>query len=58
MKLCRSVSTEDFAAIEQIVNKIIAEKQPFERLVLLKEDALELFKVYPLEDNFYLNNTI
>ena len=39
------VSSDDFGRIETRVNKIIGEKQPFERLAVPKEVALEMFKV-------------
>jgi len=39
-----AISTEDFPAIQAMVNKIIAEKQSFERLTVTKEQALEMFK--------------
>jgi threonyl-tRNA synthetase len=41
------VSTNDFKNLNQIVAKIIKEKQRFERLVVTKEEALELFKHNP-----------
>ena len=37
------ISTNDFAEIKTLVNKVIKEKQTFERLVLTKSEALELF---------------
>ncbi len=40
----RAVSTEDFAALDGLVRKIIADKQPFERLVLSKAAALDMFR--------------
>ncbi|KAJ2401684.1 threonyl-tRNA synthetase [Coemansia sp. RSA 2559] len=39
----RGVSQEDFAPLESLANKAIKEKQPFERLVLSKEDLLRMF---------------
>ncbi|PRP79249.1 threonyl-tRNA synthetase [Planoprotostelium fungivorum] len=39
-----SISTEDFPTITAMVNKIISEKQSFERLTVTKEQALEMFK--------------
>jgi len=39
----KHISLDDFAAIDAIVAKIIKEKQPFERLLLTKEEALDLF---------------
>jgi len=43
----RSISQEDFDTINQVINKILGEKQPFERLVVSKETALEMFKYNP-----------
>ena len=34
----------DFKVIEDLVKKIVKEKQPFERLEMTKEDLLEMFK--------------
>jgi threonyl-tRNA synthetase len=39
------VTQEDFETLNELVTKFSGEKQPFERLVVKKEDALELFKV-------------
>ncbi|KAI7833586.1 threonyl-tRNA synthetase [Kickxella alabastrina] len=39
----RSVSQADFAPLETLANKAIKEKQPFERLVMTKEDLLRMF---------------
>jgi threonyl-tRNA synthetase len=39
------VSQEDFEKINEVVNKLIAEKQQFERISIPKEVALEMFKV-------------
>eukprot|EP00164_Ancoracysta_twista_P005538 GFYU01007596.1.p1 GENE.GFYU01007596.1~~GFYU01007596.1.p1 ORF type:complete len:734 (-),score=272.81 GFYU01007596.1:489-2657(-) len=41
------VKPEDLKDLEKICNKIIGEKQPYERLSLRKEDALEMFKHNP-----------
>jgi threonyl-tRNA synthetase len=38
------VSSEEFGRIAAVVHKIMAEKQPFERLMVPKSDALEMFK--------------
>ena len=38
-------SPSDFPALEDIFKSIVKEKQPFERLVVKKEDLLEMFKV-------------
>lgn len=42
----RVVLAEEYDTINQIVQKIVAEKQPFERLAVPKEVALEMFKVH------------
>ncbi|KAI9505467.1 threonyl-tRNA synthetase [Coemansia sp. RSA 1358] len=39
----RGVSQEDFAPLESLANKAIKEKQPFERLVISKEDLMRMF---------------
>ena len=41
----QKVSAHDFKELEQFISKIIKEKQPFQRVVLTKEEALEMFKV-------------
>jgi len=41
------VSSDDFKSINSLVNRIIQEKQPFERLLVPKEYALEMFKYNP-----------
>ena len=38
-----SVSDKDFGAIEKVVQKIVKENQPFERLMISKEDLLRMF---------------
>ena len=38
------VSNLDFPGIEDVMKKIVKEKQPFERLEMKKEDLLEMFK--------------
>jgi threonyl-tRNA synthetase len=44
-KLYRSqVSDHDFPVLDDVVKKIIKEKQPFERLEMTKADLLEMFK--------------
>ena len=40
----RTVRTEDFPALESLVNGAVKEKQRFERLVVTKEQLLEMFK--------------
>ena len=39
----KNITQEDFDGIMALVDKIIMEKQPFERLSLTKEEALDLF---------------
>eukprot|EP01129_Flabellula_baltica_P008251 TRINITY_DN325_c0_g1_i1.p1 TRINITY_DN325_c0_g1~~TRINITY_DN325_c0_g1_i1.p1 ORF type:complete len:669 (+),score=172.85 TRINITY_DN325_c0_g1_i1:774-2780(+) len=39
-----TISQEDFSKIESVVKGVVSENQPFERLVLKKEEALEMFK--------------
>ncbi|KAJ2777630.1 threonyl-tRNA synthetase [Coemansia interrupta] len=39
----RNVSQADFAPLETLANKAIKEKQPFERLVMTKEQLLHMF---------------
>lgn len=41
----RSVSSNDFSALETLCKKIMKEKQAFERLEVKKETLLEMFKV-------------
>lgn len=43
----RVVSQQDYAALEKLVGMINKEKQPFERLVVSKENLLEMFKHNP-----------
>eukprot|EP01114_Cavostelium_apophysatum_P019971 TRINITY_DN657_c0_g1_i1.p1 TRINITY_DN657_c0_g1~~TRINITY_DN657_c0_g1_i1.p1 ORF type:complete len:712 (-),score=218.88 TRINITY_DN657_c0_g1_i1:52-2187(-) len=43
----RVVAEAEFETINQIANSIINEKQPFERLMVPKEIALEMFKYNP-----------
>ena len=38
------VSDNDFKALDDVVKKIVKEKQNFERLEMRKEDLLEMFK--------------
>lgn len=39
-----NIVPEDFAALETIVNSVIKDKQTFDRLIVSKEDLLEMFK--------------
>ncbi|KNE54819.1 threonine-tRNA ligase [Allomyces macrogynus ATCC 38327] len=43
----RSVSQTDYPALEKLASNIAGDKQPFERLVLSKDDLLEMFKHNP-----------
>eukprot|EP00475_Leptophrys_vorax_P004136 TRINITY_DN12468_c0_g2_i2.p1 TRINITY_DN12468_c0_g2~~TRINITY_DN12468_c0_g2_i2.p1 ORF type:complete len:791 (-),score=237.06 TRINITY_DN12468_c0_g2_i2:42-2414(-) len=45
----QAVSSDHFSALEAFINKIVDEKQPFERLVVTKEEALEMFKYNPFK---------
>lgn len=40
----RNVNPSDYPHLETIVSKVVKEKQPFERLVVKKEDLLQMFK--------------
>lgn len=42
--VCSGVSQTDFKDLDTIFGKVCKEKQVFERLVVSKEEALELFK--------------
>jgi len=44
-----SIKDDDYKPIEQEVNKIIKKKQKFERMVITKEEALELFADNPFK---------
>jgi len=48
-----AVSQSDYKPLETLVSQIVKEKQPFERLVLSKDDLLEMFK-----DNKYKQHII
>ncbi|KAI8056534.1 uncharacterized protein B0P05DRAFT_560058 [Gilbertella persicaria] len=43
----RVVSQQDYPSLEELVSKVAKEKQQFERLVISKEDILEMFKHNP-----------
>eukprot|EP00297_Palpitomonas_bilix_P004453 CAMPEP_0113874636 /NCGR_PEP_ID=MMETSP0780_2-20120614/4449_1 /TAXON_ID=652834 /ORGANISM="Palpitomonas bilix" /LENGTH=687 /DNA_ID=CAMNT_0000860441 /DNA_START=24 /DNA_END=2087 /DNA_ORIENTATION=- /assembly_acc=CAM_ASM_000599 len=45
----KKVSEDDFKDIEKLVNDIVKQKQPFKRIELTKEEALELFKYNPFK---------
>ncbi len=38
------MSDNDFPVLEDLVKKIVKEKQPFERLVMKKSDLIEMFQ--------------
>jgi threonyl-tRNA synthetase len=44
-----SIKEDDYKPVEQEVNKIIKQKQQFERMVVTKEEALELFADNPFK---------
>lgn len=41
----RQVSSHDYPVIENKIKGIVKEKQPFERLVMTKENLLKMFEV-------------
>ena len=41
----RQVSPHDYDKLDTLMKQYVKEKQPFERLVMKKEDLLEMFKV-------------
>ena len=43
--LFRQVSSHDYPVIESKIKGILKEKQPFERLVMTKENLLKMFEV-------------
>ncbi|KAI9015255.1 hypothetical protein CLU79DRAFT_765853 [Phycomyces nitens] len=43
----RAVTQQDYASLEKLVGTITKEKQPFERLVMTKDELLEMFKHNP-----------
>ena len=45
----QKVTPTDFKNIEKIVEKIVKEKQPFQRLQLTKDEALEMFQYNPFK---------
>jgi threonyl-tRNA synthetase len=45
----KTVAPSDFKDIETGINKLIKSAEPFERLVITKEEALEMFKHNPLK---------
>ncbi|KAL7751935.1 threonyl-tRNA synthetase [Sorochytrium milnesiophthora] len=51
----RSVVPTDYPALETLATKIVGEKQPFERLVLTKENLLTMFKHNPYKQHLIQN---
>ena len=47
--ICSAISEGDFKDIEKLVGTVTKSKAKFERLVLSKEEALELFKYNPFK---------
>ncbi|CAM0140830.1 threonyl-tRNA synthetase [Umbelopsis sp. WA50703] len=47
----RAVTQLDYPAIETLANQAIKEKQPFERLIISKENLLEMFKHNPYKQH-------
>lgn len=45
MCIYRQVSSNDYSVVESRVKQIVKEKQPFERLVMTKENLLKMFEV-------------
>jgi threonyl-tRNA synthetase len=45
----RTVVPEDFTKLQSVIDKMISDKFPFQRLVLQKKDALEMFKHNPFK---------
>ncbi|XP_026478329.1 threonine--tRNA ligase, cytoplasmic-like [Ctenocephalides felis] len=45
----KGISNLDFPFIENLVKSIVKEKQPFERLVMTKEDLLKMFEYNPFK---------
>jgi len=43
------ISHDNFVEIEKTFTKLASEKQPFQRVVLTKQQALELFKSNPFK---------
>lgn len=44
----RQVSSNDYPSLDSLTKSIVKEKQPFVRLVMTKEELLEMFKVIRL----------
>ncbi|MES1913093.1 MAG: hypothetical protein MHM6MM_005322, partial [Cercozoa sp. M6MM] len=52
----QAVSGEDYGSVESMASKIAKAKQPFERIVLTKEQALEMFKFNKFKQETVANN--
>ena len=46
-----NVCEADFKVLDELVKKIVKEKQPFERLVVKKKDLLEMFQYNEFKDS-------
>ncbi|KAI8818001.1 uncharacterized protein EV422DRAFT_539623 [Fimicolochytrium jonesii] len=55
MGMDRSVQPTDYPALDTLAKKAIKEKQPFERLVMTKEQLLEMFKHNKYKQHFIDN---
>lgn len=44
-----TITKEDYPLLEQIMERILEDKQPFERLLLHKKDLMEMFRVRRLD---------
>lgn len=45
----QNISDKDYKAMEDCAKKIVDQKQAFQRLILTKQEALELFKANPFK---------
>eukprot|EP00554_Chaetoceros_debilis_P007889 CAMPEP_0194077242 /NCGR_PEP_ID=MMETSP0149-20130528/3883_1 /TAXON_ID=122233 /ORGANISM="Chaetoceros debilis, Strain MM31A-1" /LENGTH=780 /DNA_ID=CAMNT_0038758189 /DNA_START=51 /DNA_END=2393 /DNA_ORIENTATION=+ len=52
-----AIKEDDYKPVQQEVNKIIKKKQKFQRLVVTKEEALEIFEGNPFKEQL-INNKI
>lgn len=43
----RAISEEDYPALEAACKELVAQKAPFQRLLVSKEDAVEMFSYNP-----------
>lgn len=51
----KRLADDDYKAVEKAASQICKENQPFERCVLTKEDALEMFKMNPFKVQLITN---